>query len=262
MASDGVILRFEEVTFEHGPQKPILDEVSFTVRRGNKITLMGQNGGGKTTIFGLIAGALPREKREGAEETPHGSYKPESGRVMLANPSITVATAKQVIPRAELDLTVRAFFEKRFNEKIYDIDPRIDAVLEAVNLNAPHDRIIRSFSGGQQARLLLASALIVDPDLLLLDEPTNNLDKAGIEHLTNFLINYPKTVIVISHDADFLNSFTDGVLYLDVFTRKVEQYDGNYHNVVREITANHRPLTLTLMKNDRIAMVMKRISEA
>ena len=76
-----------------------------------------------------------------------------------------------------------------------------------------HDRIIKSFSGGQQARLLLACALIQEPDILLLDEPTNNLDKAGIAHLTDFLIKYKKTVIVISHDAHFLNAFTDSVLY-------------------------------------------------
>jgi len=57
-----------------------------------------------------------------------------------------------------------------------------------VNLKAPLDRAVKTFSGGQQARLLLASALIQDPDLLLLDEPTNNLDKAGIAHLTKFLV--------------------------------------------------------------------------
>jgi ATP-binding cassette subfamily F protein 3 len=96
---------------------------------------------------------------------------------------------------------------------------------------------MKSFSGGQQARLLLAQALIQDPDLLLLDEPTNNLDKAGIKHLTDFLVNYKKTVLVISHDAEFLNAFTEGVLYLDVYTRKIEQYVGNYHNVVKDITA-------------------------
>ncbi len=106
-----------------------------------------------------------------------------------------------------------------------------------VNLSAPHERIIKSFSGGQQARLLLASAIIQNPDILLLDEPTNNLDKAGVEHLTAFLKNYKKTVIVISHDSDFLNSFTDGVLYLDVFTKKIEQYFGNYFDAVKEITA-------------------------
>ena len=129
---------------------------------------------------------------------------------------MTIATAPQVIPRDRLTLTVREFFEKCFAKPVYDIDPRIDEVLEVVNLHADHTRIIKSFSGGQQARLLLASALIQNPDLLLLDEPTNNLDEAGIEHLTKFLVDYPKTCIVISHDAEFLNAFTQGVLYLDV----------------------------------------------
>ena len=103
-----------------------------------------------------------------------------------------------------MELTVRDFFEKCFAHKVYDIDPRIDEVLEVVNLKGHeklHNRIIKSFSGGQQARLLLASALIQKPDLLLLDEPTNNLDKAGIEHLTKFLIDYKKTCVVISHDS-------------------------------------------------------------
>ena len=68
-----------------------------------------------------------------------------------------------------------------------------------------------------------------------MDEPTNNLDPAGIAHLTEFLMDYKKTCIVISHDANFLNCFTDGVLYLDVFTHKVEQYLGDYYVVVAEI---------------------------
>ena len=80
-------------------------------------------------------------------------------------------------------------------KKIYDIDLHIDDVLEIVNLKSYkkiYDRVIKTFSGGQQACLLLASALIQNPDLLLLDEPTNNLDKAGITHLTKFLVNYKK----------------------------------------------------------------------
>lgn len=193
---------------------------------------MGQNGGGKSTMFGLITKKL----------------KPESGDVFVSQ-FVTIAIARQVIPRDELKLTVREFFVKAFEDsvkaglrkdqgKIHDIDPKIDDVLEVVNLKGHanmHDKMMNTFSGGQQARLLLASALIQDPDILLLDEPTNNLDKAGIEHLTEFLKNYTKTVIVISHDADFLNAFTDGVLYLDVFTKKVEQYVGNYFDVVEQI---------------------------
>ncbi len=220
MANNDVAVRFSEVSFEYNRDKQILDEASFSLRQGTKMTLMGQNGAGKSTILNLITGSL----------------KPEEGSIYVA-PKMSVAYAKQVIPREDMDLSLREFFQKCFSEKIYDIDKRIKNVLEVVNLIATPERKIKSFSGGQQARILLASALIQDPDLLILDEPTNNLDKAGIEHLTQFLISYDKTCIVISHDADFLNAFTDGVLYLDVFTKKVEQYIGDYYVVVAEIAA-------------------------
>lgn len=222
MAQGESIIRFEKVSFGYGHNKPILAEVDFSIRRGAKMTIMGQNGAGKSTIFQLITGGL----------------KTESGSVHIA-PNLTIALARQAMPREQLDMAVREFFQSCFTEKIYDIDVKIDAVLEIVNLPGPklHERIIRSFSGGQQARLLLASALIQNSDVLLLDEPTNNLDKAGIAHLRQFLIDYKKTCLVISHDADFLNAFTQGVLYLDLRTKKVEQYQGNYLNVVEQIAA-------------------------
>ncbi len=221
MSREESVIRFEKVSFEYGHNKPILDAVDFSVRRGMKMAIMGQNGAGKSTLFALMSGEL----------------KPESGDIHVAR-GVTIATAPQVIPRGELTLTVREFFQRRFAKPVYDIDPRIDAVLEVVNLHHHaklHDRVMKSFSGGQQARLLLASALIQNPDLLFLDEPTNNLDTAGIKHLTEFLVEYPSTCIVISHDAEFLNVFTTDVLYLDVFTRKVEQYPGNYRDVQRDI---------------------------
>ncbi len=217
------VVRFDKVSFNYGFNKPILEEVDFSVRRGMKVTIVGQNGAGKSTIFSLIT----------------GERKPEEGIINIAQKT-TIALSRQVIPREELDLSVREFFQKCFKDKVYDIDPRIDDVLEVVNLRGHekvHDRVVRTFSGGQQARLLLASALIQEPDILLLDEPTNNLDKAGIAHLTDFLVNYKKTVIVISHDSTFLNAFSNGVLYLDIYTRRVEQYMGNYNNVLKDITA-------------------------
>ncbi|MEK7067135.1 MAG: ABC-F family ATP-binding cassette domain-containing protein [Patescibacteria group bacterium] len=238
MSQDKIIIRFDEVSFEYGHAKPILDEVSFSVRQGMKFALMGQNGAGKSTLFTLIT----------------GDAKPDSGKVSI-DANLSIATARQVIPRDQLDLTVREFFEKRFSKKAYDIDPKIDAVLDIVHLSAPRDRIIKSFSGGQQARLLLASALIQNPDILLLDEPTNNLDKEGIAHLTDFLKKYQKTVVVISHDAEFLNSFTDGVLYLDVFTRKIERYVGNYFDAVNEISARIEK------ENSKNAQLAKEIQE-
>jgi len=241
MAKDESILRFEKVSFGYGENYPLLTEVDFSIRRGTKTTIMGQNGAGKSTLFGLITKKIV----------------PDEGVINIVN-GVSIALSRQVIPRDELDLSVREFFQKCFPNKVYDIDPKIDDILEVVNLKGHekiHDRIVRSFSGGQQARLLLASALIQDPDLLLLDEPTNNLDKAGIEHLTQFLINYKKTCLVISHDADFLNSFTDGVLYLDVYTKKIEQYVGNYFDVREQIVARQEK------ENRKNAQLAKEIQE-
>ncbi len=223
-----VTLRFDGVSFNFGHNKPILDEVSFALREGIKFTLMGQNGAGKSTLFSLIT----------------GDNAPEDGEIHITKGK-TVAIAKQVITPVQREMNVREYFESAFSpsassgqvKKVYDIDPRIKEVLEIVHLKAPLERKISTFSGGQQARLLLAFALIQKPDILLLDEPTNNLDKQGIDHLTKFLVDYPKTCIVISHDANFLNAFTHGVLYLDVHTHKLEQYVGNYIDVVKEISA-------------------------
>ncbi|PIR47240.1 MAG: hypothetical protein COV07_00025 [Candidatus Vogelbacteria bacterium CG10_big_fil_rev_8_21_14_0_10_45_14] len=224
MSKDDAILRFEDVSFGFQAKKPILTDVSFRVRRGSKLTLMGQNGAGKSTLFKLIQGSL----------------KPEEGEVHIIK-GLSLAMACQTMQEEDLQKTIREYFLDCFPKKVYEIDPKIDLVLKAVAMpthsSEDLDRRIRSFSGGQQARLLLASALIQEPDLLLLDEPTNNLDKDGISHLTQFLIEYKKSVIVISHDADFLNKFTDGVLYLDSFTKKIEQYVGNYSNVREDISA-------------------------
>jgi ATP-binding cassette subfamily F protein 3 len=232
MDHGNVIIRFSGVTFGYDEETPLLEEANFSVRENAKITIMGQNGAGKSTILKLLTGAL----------------KPTAGGIHIER-GATIATGLQVLARERMNDTVREFFERAFPETVYDLDRRIADVMETVNMHLPLDKKVGEFSGGQQARLLLAYALIQEPDILLLDEPTNNLDKAGIEHLTGFLMMYPKTVIVISHDADFLNAFTEGVLHLDAHTRKVEQYVGNYFNVVEEITAR---IERDRMKNARL----------
>lgn len=215
-----VIVRFDNVSFNYGHNKQILDEASFSVRENAKITIMGQNGAGKSTIFKMITGDL----------------KPDSGGVHLGL-GATIAIATQVMKPENLDKTIEEFFVQAFTKKMYDLPGRIKNVMTVVHLTAPLNKKIKQYSGGQQARLLLAYALIQEPDILLLDEPTNNLDTPGIEHLTQFLIDYSKTCLVISHDANFLNSFTHGVLYLDSYTHKVEQYSGDYYTVMYEIEA-------------------------
>lgn len=235
MASTETIIRFDKVTFEFG-LKTILDEVSFSVREGMKMTIMGQNGAGKSTMFKMMM----------------GQFKPKYGTISI-DKKLHIAISHQVMLPEDKTLTVQAFFRKYFaDDTIFNIDARIAEVLEVVNLKAPLDKIIDAFSGGQQARLLLAAALIQKPDILLLDEPTNNLDRAGIDHLTDFLRDYKKTCIVISHDAEFLNAFTDGVLYLDIFTKKVEQYVGDYYDVVERIKAQ---IERENMKNAQLAKV-------
>lgn len=227
-----VVVSFKNTSFEYDHGKRIIDDANFSVRKGSKVTIMGQNGAGKSTIVKLIAGAL----------------RPSTGSVN-SGVGMTVSMAKQVMPKDHLHLSVREYFLKCLNDNEAGLEGRIHSVLQQVKLNAPLDRSISTFSGGQQARLLLAAALICKPDILILDEPTNNLDSAGINDLTRFIQEYNDTCLVISHDERFLNSFSDAVLYLDAYSKKVEQYDGDYRSVKSEIS---RRMARELAENARL----------
>ena len=217
--NNNVILRFDKVTFQYEWQKRfLLQEAEWSIREHTKITVMGQNGAWKSTLFKLILWQL----------------KPTSWRVILEKWK-KIAIAKQVLARDLLELNLEQYFATAFEEKDYKLPQKIEKVLEEVNFTAPRDRKLKDYSWGQQARLLLAHALIQEPDILLLDEPTNNLDNDWINHLIGILLWYEKTVVVISHDADFLNIFTDWVLYLNSQNWKLEQYWWDYYYVVEQI---------------------------
>ena len=220
MDKQEVVIRFDKVSFKFDDKKIILNNADFSVRQNSKITIMGQNGAGKSTIFQMMMGQI----------------KPNSGQINIKL-GAKIGIAKQMVDHKDLNKTILEYFKAEFPEKKYGIEKDINDVLKTVNLQVNLDKKVSDLSGGQKARLLLASALIQNPDILLLDEPTNNLDYTGIAHLTDFLIAYKKTCIVISHDANFLNAFTDGVLNLDVHTHKVDQFVGNYYDVVEEIKA-------------------------
>lgn len=243
--SNPVILSFDTVSFAYNDgKKIILDEADFTLRENTKITIMGQNGAGKSTIFKLIMDEL----------------QPQKGKINIGQ-NKTIAIAKQVIPRDMTHLTLREYFATAFAEKDYQLDKKIGEVMESVNLSVPLEKKLNDLSGGQQARVLLAYALIQKPDILLMDEPTNNLDTDGINHLIGFLLSYDKTVVVISHDADFLNMFTDGVLYLNVISHKVEQYRGDYYDVVEQIAAQiEREKSLNARMENKIQDAKEKIS--
>jgi ATP-binding cassette subfamily F protein 3 len=245
MAQDNVVIRFDSVSFSYDEKRVILDDTSFSVRRNSIVTIIGQNGAGKSTILKLLLGRL----------------KPQRGKINL-EVGTSIGIAEQMVPADKLELTILEYFKTALPDKEYGIEGDIKKVLDTVNLSTVLTKRVNELSGGQKARLLLAFALISDPDVLLLDEPTNNLDKIGIEHLTGFLMNYRKTCIVISHDSDFLNCFTNGVLNLDVHTHKVEQFVGNYYDVTEEIAAKlerDRMLNARLEKSikDRFEKVNK-----
>jgi ATPase subunit of ABC transporter with duplicated ATPase domains len=112
MARDETIISFDDVTFEHEMYKPILSGANFSVRRGTKITIMGQNGAGKSTILKLIKGDI----------------WPESGMINVF-PGTSIATAFQVMPHEDRELTVQEFFEKHLGQVGKDIDKKMIEVL-------------------------------------------------------------------------------------------------------------------------------------
>src|SRR5665213_1562488 len=107
-----VVVRFDEVSFSYGENKPVFDETSFSVRENSKITIMGQNGAGKSTIFKMITGDL----------------RPDSGQVHLKI-GATIAIATQVMKQENLDKTIEEFFAQAFDKKMYDLPKRIKNVL-------------------------------------------------------------------------------------------------------------------------------------
>ena len=196
--SEEVILRFDHVTFEYEHKKPLLDEASFSVHKSSKITLMGQNGAGKSTLFNLIK----------------GNIKPKSGKVSITN-NATIGSALQVLARADFSLTIEEYFAKNFEVVPPGLKNEIHKILGVVNLSIPIDRIVGELSGGQQARLLLAVALIQNPDILLLDEPTNNLDQDSVTSIIKLIGEYSKNhiVFIITH-IDLKLDFKSATYYL------------------------------------------------
>lgn len=237
MAKGPVIIRFDDVNFAYPNGKVTLNEANFSIHKNTRVTIMGQNGAGKSTIFKLLLGQL----------------KPQRGKIHIES-GIKIGIAEQMVSPDKLDLSIVDYFRTALPDKEFGIEGDIVKILKVVQLNIPLTKTLRELSGGQKARLLLAYALITDPDVLLLDEPTNNLDAEGVGFLTVFLMSYEKTCIVISHDADFLNCFTDGVLNLDVHTHKVEQFEGDYYDVLDEIA---RKLERDRQENARLEKSIK-----
>ncbi len=202
------MIKATDISFSYG-EKPVFDEANFLVARNHKVGLVGPNGAGKSTLFKLILG---RDDLSGGNISTEGSigYVPQE--------------VKRDIDLEEAD-SILNYLDPQNKKEIHDIKKLLSG-LELENLALQEKP--ESLSGGQKTKLALARALIKEPDILLLDEPTNFMDIAGRNFVMNFLANYSKTLVVISHDLDLLDHAINKVLAVNIVTKKIDEYTGNY----------------------------------
>jgi len=215
--------------------RPLLENASATIPAGHKVGLIGRNGTGKTTLFRLIRGELSLET--GSIELPRQA---RIGGVAQEVPGNDISLLETVLAadteRAELLAEAeRADDPNRIAEiqtRLADIDAwsaegRASSILKGLGFSPEKQQMpCSAFSGGWRMRVALAAVLFAQPDLLLLDEPTNYLDLEGAIWLESYLVKYPHTVIIVSHDRGLLNRAVGSILHLE--DRKLTFYQGAY----------------------------------
>jgi len=218
--------------------KLVLDRTSLTVQPGEKVGLVGRNGAGKSSLFSLLAGrlhadagdlALPPRWRIGevAQEMPESDA---SATDFVLAGDTALAEAEAELARAEASDDGEAMAHAHEAIRLaggFDARPRAQAMLLGLGFRGDElDATVSSFSGGWRMRLQLARALMCPADLLLLDEPTNHLDLDALVWLEAWLQRFAGTMIVISHDREFLDAVTRVTVHLD--DAKLLRYGGNY----------------------------------
>lgn len=233
------MLTISDLTFRIGG-RTLLDNANLTVSTGQRIGLIGPNGTGKSTLFKLITGELVHD----------------GGDIIIANRT-SIGVVRQDIPEDDTSLVdiVLSFDKERADllkeaettedpERIgyiytrleeigaYEAPSRAETILAGLGFNNEAQQMpISAFSGGWRMRVALAAALFLQPDLLMLDEPTNHLDFEAMVWLENYLMNYEKTFIVISHDRDILNKTVTHIAHLE--NKKITMYTGSYDDFER-----------------------------
>lgn len=213
----------------------ILSHVDFYIKEKEKIAVVGKNGAGKTTLLRLLAGELQldRDDRRGMSSGAHGketACKNSLGIVTSRN--ITIGMLRQV-DSSNQDKTIEEILlescpdKDTFSKERFDYEMEYDRLFTGFGFEKEEkSRTLGSFSGGEQTKISLIKLLLEKPDLLLLDEPTNHLDMKTVEWLEDYLINYPKAVVIVSHDRAFLDAVATGVYELE--NGALHRYAGNY----------------------------------
>jgi len=218
--------------------KLVLDRTSLTVQPGEKVGLVGRNGAGKSSLFSLLAGrlhadagdlAVPARWRiaEVAQEMPE-TEQGATDFVLAGDTALAEAEAELARAEASDDGHAMAHAHEAISEAGgFDARPRAQAMLLGLGFKIGElDAPVSSFSGGWRMRLQLARALMCPADLMLLDEPTNHLDLDALVWLEAWLQRFSGTMIVISHDREFLDAVTKVTVHLD--ETKLIRYTGNY----------------------------------
>lgn len=213
----------------------ILSHVDFYIKEKEKIAVVGKNGAGKTTLLRLLAGELQldRDDRRGMSSGAHGketACKNSLGIVTSRN--ITIGMLRQV-DSSNQDKTIEEILlescpdRDTYSKERFDYEMEYDRLFTGFGFEKEEkSRTLGSFSGGEQTKISFIKLLLEKPDLLLLDEPTNHLDMKTVEWLEDYLINYPKAVVMVSHDRAFLDAVATGVYELE--NGSLHRYAGNY----------------------------------
>jgi ATP-binding cassette subfamily F protein 3 len=250
-----ILLSVSGVTKHYGPE-PVLNGVTFDVRRGERISLVGPNGAGKTTLLRILNG---REQADSGSVALHASARlgfleqqPEfepshtvwdearsalEDLIALAHQAEQLAHAISSAAEEDQRRRLGEQFDRLQHELHhrggYNLDYKIERVLEGLGFaRGSFQQPVGQLSGGQQNRLLLAKLLLAEPDLMLLDEPSNHLDIEATEWLEDFLLESKQAILVVSHDRYFLDKVTFRTL--ELFRGTVDSYPGNFTAYTRQ----------------------------
>ena len=241
----------------------ILHDINFEIRNTEKIAIVGRNGCGKTTLLKLISGEVPLEKEDSDEDVFIAKAgNPQIGylkQIAFADTSITLEQEirksfepmirqRQLLEDAAKELETNhsdemvhryTRMEEEFREQGgYYFEKEYDVLIKKFGFSEEErKKPLRDFSGGQQTKIAFIKLLLSKPDILLLDEPTNHLDVTTIEWLEGYLKNYPKAVVVVSHDRMFLDNVVDVVYEIEYGATK--RYPGNYTDFVARKKENY-----------------------
>ncbi|MFV0922020.1 ABC-F family ATP-binding cassette domain-containing protein [Sphingomonas parapaucimobilis] len=221
--------------------RTILDGASAALPPGSRVGLIGRNGAGKSTLVRVIAGQL--EADDGACEMPKGAklgYIAQEAPDGTATPFETVLAADieraELMERSETESDPEKLgdiYERLIAIDAYTAPARASSILQGLGFDeAMQARPLSSYSGGWKMRVALAALLFSAPDVLLLDEPSNHLDLEAVMWLEDFLKSYRATILLVSHERDFLNNVVDHILHLQ--GGKVTLYPGGYDSFERQ----------------------------